>query len=308
MVSVVAIKRSYKALNMISEGIRRSGDKFCTVSDIQDPAVQIADCYIQTNMLKPKYIASDMLVPYKFILDSKKPFLVNESPSFRRVPKGLSYKRYGWYSYKWSDGLFGHQNCPSDRWKKFQNSTGVTIKDWSSPGDKILIMGQKEGDSSLMPLYENGYTSFNEWLQEIVNEIRKYSDREIVIRPHPKNQTRGYKSAKSVKGKNVTISANLKNSADIQTSLEQDLADAYCVVTYNSLSAVESVCDGIPTFTLDNGSMAWPVGHKDLSQIESLNYSIDRTQWCYDIAYTQWNNKECKTGEAWAHLKPLIFK
>ena len=309
MATIVGIKGSFKAVNFISESIRQGGDEFYSVDSIHDPIVKQADGFVQTNMLKPKHATPDRSGPYEYIIDSKKPFLVNESPSFRRYCKIVSHKRYGWYSYKWTDGVFGNENCPPDRWNKFQNATGIKLKDWKSPGDKILIMGQKEGDSSLMPLYENGYTCFREWVQEIVDEIRKHTDREIIIRPHPRNLRAGVKGARSIKGKNVFVSDYITHrQPQGGEGLDADLKQAYCIVTYNSLSAVESVCDGIPTFTLDNGSMAWPVGHKDLSQIENLNYNIDRTQWCNDIAYTQWDNKECKSGEAWAHLKPLIFK
>lgn len=313
MVTVVGIAGSCKAVNFISESIRQGGDVFYDVLSTNDPIVKDADAFVQTNMLKPKFATSDKSGPYEYILQSKKPFLVNESPSFRRYAQITTHKRYGWYSYKWTDGIFGNENSPPDRWNKFQKETNIQLQDWKSPGDKIIIMGQKEGDSSLMPLYENGYTCFREWVQEIVDEIRKYTDREIIVRPHPRNLRAGMKGAHAIKGKNVTVSDNIK-IGDIQDGpqggkgLEADLKQAHCVITFNSLSAVESVCDGIPTFTLDNGSMAWPVGHKDLSQIENLNYNIDRTQWCYDIAYTQWNNKECKSGEAWAHLKPLVFR
>lgn len=309
MVSIVGIRGSFKAVNFISESIRQGGDQFYEVDSINDPIVKQADGFVQTNMLKPKYATPDRSGPYEYIIDSNKPFLVNESPSFRRYAKTTSHKRYGWYSYKWTDGIFGNENSPSDRWNKFQKETGIVLKDWKSPGDKIIIMGQKEGDSSLMPLYENGYTCFREWVQETVDEIRKYTDRDIIVRPHPRNLRAGIKGANSIKGKNVFVSDNITHrEPQGGDGLDADLKKAHCVVTYNSLSSVESVCDGIPTFTLDNGSMAWPVGHKDLSQIENIDYNIDRTQWCYDIAYTQWNNKECKSGEAWAHLKPLVFR
>ena len=42
-------------------------------------------------------------------------------------------------------------------------------------------------------------------------------------------------------------------------------------------------------------------------KIEHINYEVDIQQWCNDIAYTQWNMQECRSGEAWAHLRPLVF-
>ena len=54
---------------------------------------------------------------YRFIRDSGKPFLVNESSCFRRH---LGWTRLGWTSYKWTEGNFGNENSPPDRWNKFQ--------------------------------------------------------------------------------------------------------------------------------------------------------------------------------------------
>ena len=50
-------------------------------------------------------------------------------------------------------------------------------------------MGQKGGDSSLVKLYEI-YNNYYDWVLEVIKTVRKYSDRPIVIRPHPKNEQR----------------------------------------------------------------------------------------------------------------------
>jgi hypothetical protein len=54
--------------------------------------------------------------------------------------------------------------------------------------------------------------------------------------------------------------------------------------------------------------MAWPIAHKELSQIENLNYNIDLQEWKNKIAYTMWNKQEVSSGECWAHLKGVYFK
>lgn len=306
MIKVVGIRGSVKAVNHITEGIKKSGDSY-HLANIGDPILDEADVFLQTNLLKPKFQTADKSSPYEYILETNKPFLVQESPNFRKYAH-QGWQRLGWYSYKWTDGIFGNENSPPDRWNKFQKATNVQIKNWKSPGDKIIIMGQKPGDSSLTDLYDAG-KNFTDWIQETVNAIRKHSDREIIIRPHPRNLRAGLKGAHSIKGKNIKVSENLtEGGSQGGEGLDADLKQAYCVVTYNSLSAIESVCEGIPTFALNDGSMIWPIAHKDLSQIEKLNYNIDITQWCYDIAYTQWTAEEQARGESWAHLKPLLFK
>ena len=112
---------------------------------------------------------------------------------------------------------------------------------------------------------------------------------------------------KNIKG--VAISENRSTGGNQGgESLDKDLDNAYCVITYNSLSGVEAVEAGIPTFAMDNGSMVWPIAHKDLSQIENLNYDIDLQEWKNKIAYTVWNKKEVISGECWGHLKAVYKK
>lgn len=300
MVSVVGIQGSVKTVRALDKGLSRHGDQYSFVTNLNDPKVVNADIFVQTNLIKPKIAQSPQRrEAYNYILQSNKPFLVIESPVFRRYPE-LKYTRLGWWSYKWTDGNFNNTNSPSDRWNKFQKASGIEIKDWHSPGDAILFMGQKEGDSSLLELYKE-YDSFYDWLETQIIETRKYSDRPIIIRPHPRNFNHGHSLAKKLKSKYKNISV----SED--PIIEKDFAKAYCIVTYNSLSGVEAVCDGIPTFALDNGSMVWPVTHHHLSQLENINYNIDRTQWCNDVAYTHWSAKENRKGESWAHLKPVFF-
>lgn len=314
MVTIIGIEGALKsAFPSFKKGVARHGDKFELVS--HPDYASNADAFIQTNLIKPKVLNNDVRrIAYTFIRDSNKPYLVHESPSFRRH---LGWARLGWYSYKWTEGIFGNENSPPDRWNKFQKETGIVLKDWHSPGDSILIMAQKEGDSSLLKLYEK-YESFYDWLEELIINIREHSDRPIIIRPHPRNRPKGIKLAsrlqKKLKDPTITISQNTDSIEDYLSSpnkadgLYEDLKKAHCVITYNSLSGIESICEGIPTFAMEDGSMIWPIAHKDLKQIENLDYSIDRYQWSCDIAYTQWTGKEHSSGESWAHLKPLMFK
>ena len=146
----------------------------------------------------------------------------------------------------------------------------------------------------------------------MIETVRRYSDRPIIIRPHPKNEKRNIgrinECILSKKIKGVTISNNPSPGGNQGgESLEKDLSNAHCVITYNSLSGVEAVEAGIPTFAMDDGSMVWPLAHKDLSQIENLNYDIDLQDWKNKIAYTMWNKEEVSSGKTWAHLKEVYF-
>lgn len=168
---------------------------------------------------------------------------------------------------------FRNAGMPSDRAEKLNIKLGDRRE-----GSKIILCGQVPQDASV------DHIDIMEWLVYARDEIKKRTDREIVYRPHP------LASTKPIEG----CSYSTKTLAD-------DLADAHCVVTFNSNSAVEAAIAGVPVFAFDQGSMALPIANTDFDAIESPSLP-DRTQWLDDLAYAQWGLDEMRGGEAWAHL------
>ena len=302
-----------------AQGMAVHGDEYIACESLEDPEVADADAFYQTNELKPKFMHGKRMDAHgKYmihILESDRPFIVSESAPFRHYPE---YMRFGWWSYKWDQGNFNNDDVDRTRWNRFVDDTGCTFKDWQQGSGPIVIMGQKEGDSSLRRMYAAGYDSFYFWVVDQVQEIRKYTDRDIVIRPHPRNLARGVRYTNKalqrlkMEGVNigkVKISENLTEGGNQGgEGLAADLKDAYCVITYNSLSGVEAVLEGVPVFAMDGGSMVHPIAHHSYAQIENLSYDIDLTEWQNKIAYTMWNKEDVQSGECWAHLKPVYFK
>jgi hypothetical protein len=297
-----------------NRGLEQHGDRLIQLAKWYDLRNEnFADCYYQTNEKKKKFFTGNRYDTqgkyFDYILESKKPFIVSESNPFRQHE---GWMRFGWSSYKWTEGNFNNDNVDRTRWKRFEKITGITFTDWKSPGDNILIMGQKEGDSALNSMYDKGYEHIYDWMFKTVLRIRNHTDRPIVIRPHPRGMKKGFRSFKSQIEKkgvsNVSWSEAVEpNVTQGGAGLDHDLNNAHCVVTYNSLSSIEAVIKGIPVFAMDDGCMAYPISHTDLSQIENINYNIDITDWQNKIAYTMWNKKDVQTGRAWAHLKPVYF-
>jgi hypothetical protein len=269
------------------------------------------DCFLQFNVINPYRVAGSFRNPaFEKILNSKKPYIVWEEGSFRQFP---IYKKVGWYHYN-NTGIFNNVNVDNSRWENFVSTNKLKIKDWKSAGDYILIMGQVEKDSALISLYDQGFNSFIDWITKTVTELRKYTDRPIIIRPHPRDLNNYKIGCDNIIKNNFNVSISENFSVDEANQvfggegLFKDLKKAHAVITYNSNSIVEAICDGVPVFALDQGSVAYDIAHKDLSLIENLDRSIDISNWCSRVAYTMWNNKEIERGETWAHLKPVFFK
>lgn len=160
---------------------------------------------------------------------------------------------------------------PSDRLKRI----GYNYKKFTS-GRKILICPPSE---KVMNLFNQ--PSPEEWVKQVINELKKYTDRPIEVRLKPTREERTTTN---------TIESALNN-------------DVYCLITYNSIAAVEALMFGKPAITLGPNS-AQLLCNTNLSEIEKLNTpSKDEMHkfMCY-LSYGQFTREEMQNGFAWGML------
>jgi hypothetical protein len=79
--------------------------------------------------------------------------------------------------------------------------------------------------------------------------------------------------------------------------------DVYCLVTYNSVSAVEAVMLGKPAITLGPNA-ATVVSNSQISDVEKLSFPDDdlRQAWLRHLSYSQFTFTEMSDGTAWKIL------
>jgi hypothetical protein len=260
-----------------------------------------ADIYIQNNIIGQK--RKKLNKYYQFILDSNKPFIVTESAVFRRnmiqPPNPMSYHRYSWTSYFQDEGDYRNKNSPADRWLRIQKEQRIEIKEWRTKGEYVLVILQRPGDSSLKNLLEK-HNTYEGFVKYTLDNIRANTDRPIRVRMHPLRQEQQLEILKNF---DVEISTNTQGAGLLEggDGLYEDFRNAYAVVGFNSNALTESVCEGIPTFSLCPSSMAWECSNKHLENLESLEY-FDRNQWLYNLGYCQWREDEIARGDPWIHL------
>jgi hypothetical protein len=293
-----------------ADGVAAVGDIYYRFGDTLHPDIDDVDCWYQFNLYNPYRPDNrqDRTTAYRKIQSSGKPVIVWEEGSFRRLPQ---YKKFGWHTYL-NTGEFNNHDVDDQRWREISQANNLHIHDWESPGDEILIMGQIDFDSALISMYDDGYHSFNHWVETMIARVRFYTDRPIRIRPHPlaAKSFVGIADRFNSKYKNVSVSDNLVGRTAVSggAGLYLDLARAWCVITYTSNSAVEAVCEGVPVFAMSPENITWDVAHHDLADIEHLDYGIDTTCWFHRVAYTMWCPEEIAAGKTWAHLKSVYFK
>jgi len=211
--------------------------------------------------------------------------------------------RVGINGFMWDNADWGHSRMTPARPRSFWSRFDYDLKDtWRDHGDHILICMQKWGDASL------GDVDAYEWCRSTVAEIRKHSQRQIVIRPHPiyrKKIKLAVLKRDMLQSKSIMWRDTDFRIQGLTDTITQDLKDCWCTVTHTSGSAVDSVLNGVPNIATGTGNMAWPVSGHSLSEIENP-YKGDKTDWLNKIAHCQWSVDEFKSGECWEHVRKGI--
>lgn len=135
---------------------------------------------------------------------------------------------------------------------------GQPLLPWRKGGSKIILCGQ-------VGAYSPDWDSEANWYRSV---------KATHFRPHPC-------------GDNPT---NLPIVADWK--------DCKCAVVLNSSIAVQTVMCGIPTVTMDKGSMTWPITGHALDDIRTP----EREPWVHWLAWCQWSHDEIREGIPWDYL------
>ena len=182
----------------------------------------------------------------------------------------------------------------------------IDIKDWREPTELAgAFRGSRQGyprGGKILITCQSGWwyiqhgTTLQAWLDRVVAEIREHTDREIKVRLKPNAQ---YQSPP-----NTMFKGDL-TAPDDDIPFEEDLKEAFCVVTHASNTAVEAILAGVPAFVLGQCA-AQPFAGNDLKLIEAPFFgSGDRWNWAGVLADNQWTPKEIREGKAWADLSKM---
>jgi len=267
--------------------------------------INSADVLLQTNIKGGKR-EKKLGNIYQYVIDSGKPFICIESAVFRRnmpaPPNPKAYHRWSWTSYFRDEGDYCNENSPSDRWDQIKKDQNIEIKPWKTNGDYVLLVLQRPGDTSLTKLIAK-HGTYENFISYTIKEIRKNTNREILIRPHPSRKQIQIKIIESLNLKGIRISDTPSREGALSggDGLYKDFSGAWAVVGFNSNALTESACEGIPTFSMCPSSMAWDVSNKSLENLENPML-FERQQWLNNLGYCQWREDECLNGDPIKHL------
>lgn len=173
-----------------------------------------------------------------------------------------------------------------DRPKKL----GVSLKKKAeNRRPEILITTQHQKS-----LQWQGMPPMYQWVNETFEKIKTYTDRTIVVRPHPRSPL-----SLNLPGVEVEIPKQLPGTYD---DFDIDY-NFHCVVNHNSGPALQAAINGVPCIC-DSSSLAYPVSSK-FEEIEKISLP-DREDWFLKLCHTEWTVDEIAQGIPLKRLEPFI--
>ena len=111
----------------------------------------------------------------------KKRSIIVDSNLFLYADKGNSNKflRYSYDGIFPNTGEYCNDNPNPERWNLISNRLGISLKPYKTGGNNIVVCCQRDGGWSMdsQPLMP--------WLVKTIQQIKKYTDRRIIVRFHP---------------------------------------------------------------------------------------------------------------------------
>jgi hypothetical protein len=188
----------------------------------------------------------------------------------------------------WKVGLNGINRgsyyTPTNNTSDRATDLGLTLKPWRSNGEYILICGQH--DKSLQ--WKN-MPSMSNWFLQTYDEIRKYTDRPIIFRPHPRCRLEHIERGL----KNVYRHEPLQ-IAGTYDCYNLNFNNIWATVSWSSNPGPQSIIQGVPVFSGPN-SLAHDVANTNFENIENP-IMPDRTQWLNDYAWSEFTVEEIAQG------------
>jgi hypothetical protein len=221
-----------------------------------------------------------------------------DASCWKYIDNSSIYLRYSLDGPFYDRAEYANRNSDSSKWLQIKQTLGIELHPIKSSNNHghIVICMQRDGGFAMKEL------SPMIWLEEKIKQIRMYSNRTILIRPHPG----AYKPEDFVNyRKEWRRIYNVHILDPNATSLIENLNGAHAAVFFNSSASVAAVCAGIPVFVDDQSCVSWDVANKDISKIETPEM-FEREQWLYDLSNAHWSDTESQQGLIYQKFLPHI--
>lgn len=177
-----------------------------------------------------------------------------------------------------ADGFYGQQDrLDPDRPRRL----GISLAQPVNTKPYILIAAQHSKSLQLEGVNQEA------WITQQVDQLKQYTDRPVVVRPHPRCRLDTARLPATVQFEIPHKVANTYDSFDMHF-------DCHAVVNYNSGPGIQAAISGVRP-VVNVSSLAHPVS-VDIVNIEQP-YTVDRESWLVELCHTEYTLDEIERGQ-----------
>jgi hypothetical protein len=185
-----------------------------------------------------------------------------------------------------SQGYFGNEkNLDINRLKKFNPLLDLT----ANRKKPILVTTQRHES-----LQWQGMPSIEKWVNQTVSKIKQYSNRPIIVRPHPRSRAALQNTLYTIETPKKLV--NTYDDFNIDYNY-------HCIISHNNGTAVQAAINGTPVIC-DPTSLAAPVSDS-WPNLESIQLP-NRDDWYLGLCHTEWTVDEIAQGIPLMRLAPYL--
>ncbi len=175
---------------------------------------------------------------------------------------------------------------------RFKNIMNISYDNYKPikqiKGNKILLIPPSEKVLRCLSIMKHVDFKQDEFINYVIKKIKKYSDREVVVRQKPNRDER------TKKGKR----------------LEDQLINdkIHCLITFNSIAAFESIQLGYPAITLGPNAASY-LSEKEICNIDNPYFPDEEKIRRHSLYLTacQFNREELKNGYALKMIEQIQY-
>lgn len=297
-------KKSQEKIDLLlnfSQGAKSCGEM---VYDYNDHYYRPSDVAVIQGWVAPGTPTSKHLILRNTVIQQQlkiKKYVVGVDSNLFLYANTANPKHYLRYSFNGifpNTGIYCDTEVDPGRWKKISKDFNIGLKDYRKSGDHILLCLQRNGGWSM-----DGF-DVQDWANDVIDAIKKHTDRTIIIRPHPGDKdSMNYLNPRMPRCK---IKFSKRVMLSYNSNLVDDLKNCWAAINYNSSPVVGAAIEGVPIFVTDTArSQCAEIANTDLTQIENPMLP-DRQPWVERLSMFHWNFDELKSGECWQHMKKFI--
>lgn len=293
----------FVTLSKFAQGVQAAGDEAVSWKELRympsDVAVMLGWVHEHGKIAPHLRLRQEILDKQ---LASKRRVVIADSNLFlyKDTTNPHYYLRYSF------DGVFPNtgEYCDSDpdpaRWAAVQRDMNISLRDWRTTGNHILMCLQRNGGWSM-----SGFDVVD-WALITAKQLRHHTDRPIRIRSHPGDKKAGRYC------NDIIATCQKHGIAGVELSepgspLTRDFKHCWAMVNHNSSPAVGAAIEGIPVFVTDTArSQAHEVANTDLSMIENPSLP-ERDAWIKRISQFHWSHEDLTSGRCWSHMRKWVY-